>query len=63
MKYHGYEIYKERRGIYEYYVVYTRQDDGSLVQNYMEQIGIFGSGRGSNMRHVKMMIDGHFGRL
>lgn len=59
MKYHGYEIYKERRGICDYYVVYTRQDDGRLVQNYMEMCSAFGG----NMRHVKMMIDAHFGRL
>lgn len=59
MKYHGYEIYKERREICEYWVVYTRQNDGRLIQNYMEQVGAFGG----NMRHVKMMIDAHFGRL
>ena len=59
MKYHGYEIYKERRGICNYYVVYCRQDDGRLVQMYMEQCSAFGG----NMRHVKMMCDAHFGRL
>lgn len=59
MKYKGYEIYKERRGLFNYYVVYTRQDDGSLVQNYMEQTSAFGG----NMNHVKMMIRAHFGRL
>ncbi len=59
MKYHGYEIHRERRGICEYWVVYTRQNDGRLIQNYMEQVGSFGG----NMRHVKMMIDAHFGRL
>ena len=59
MKYHGYEIYKERRGICDYYVVYSRQDDGRLIQNYMEMCSAFGG----NMRHVKMMIDAQFGRL
>lgn len=59
MKYHGYEIYKERRGLFTYNVVYTRQNDGSLVQNYIEQTSAYGG----NMNHVKMMIDAHFGRL